>query len=78
MQKLLIALTRNHQFLINGNVVHSSIGSVSVSENFVIVTTLTNILHCLPVKELKSLQAKDFDRFEGRFLIANQHLVCID
>uniref|UniRef100_A0A914C5A1 Elongator complex protein 1 n=1 Tax=Acrobeloides nanus TaxID=290746 RepID=A0A914C5A1_9BILA len=65
-QKLLIALTRNHQLLINGNVVHSSIGSVSVSEDFVIVTTLTNILHCLPVKELKSLQAKDFDRFEGR------------
>ncbi|KAH7699393.1 elongator complex protein 1, partial [Aphelenchoides avenae] len=61
-----VVLSRNHQLIVNGNVVHSAVGSYSIAGDFLLAVTLTNTLFAIPLADLTKLRSGSFPTVGGR------------
>ncbi|KAH7707586.1 elongator complex protein 1 [Aphelenchoides avenae] len=56
----IVGLSRDHQLIVNGNVVHSAVGSYRIAGTFLLTVTLTGTLFAIPLANLTTLRSGNF------------------
>ncbi|KAH7705739.1 elongator complex protein 1 [Aphelenchoides avenae] len=72
----IVGLSRDHQLIVNGNVVHSAVGSYRIAGTFLLTVTLTGTLFAIPLANLTTLRSGNFPT-DGGVSTLNLDSLCL-